>query len=112
MAGQAGGDALIADQIAYYRARAGEDDQSMRQLGRYISMGGSVAGQPGDDDGQEIAILLEALEGVRPFDTVLELASGTGWWTQWLAQHHPHVTPVDAAGGIFALYRARLRARQ
>src|SRR2546425_738627 len=51
VAGQTGADAVIADQIAYYRARAGEYDQSMLELGRYISMGGSVAGRPGCDDG-------------------------------------------------------------
>src|SRR2546423_12035049 len=91
------GDLLVADQIAYYRARAGEYDQSMRELGRYLSMGGRVAGRPGKEDEQEIATLLEALEGIRPFETVLELACGTGWWTQWLAQHARHVTAVDAA---------------
>lgn len=102
--------ALIADQIAYYRARAGEYDATMRQLGRYVSMGGSVAGQPGDEEGREVAVLLEALEGMRPFDTVLELACGTGWWTQWLAQHARHVTAVDAAQEMLALNRERVHA--
>jgi len=104
------GDALVADQIAYYRARAGEYDQSMRELGRYLSMGGSVAGRPGEEDEQEIATLLEALEGIRPFETVLELACGTGWWTQWLAQHARHVTAVDAAEEMLALNRERVNA--
>src|SRR5256885_11086694 len=99
------GDALVADQIAYYRARAGEYDQSMRELGRYLSMGGSVAGRPGEEDEQEIATLLEALEGIRPFETVLELACGTGWWTQWLGQHAPHRTAADAAGEELAPHR-------
>src|SRR5256712_4706506 len=110
VAGRAGADELIADQIADYRARAGEYDQSMLALGRYISMGGSVAGQPGDEDGQEVATLLEALDGVRPFETVLELACGTGWWTQWLAQHAQHVTAVDAAKEMLALNRERVNA--
>ena len=104
------GDALVADQIAYYRARAGEYDQSMRELGRYLSMGGSVAGHPGKEDEQEIATLLGALEGIRPFNTVLELACGTGWWTQWLAQHARHVTAVDAAEEMLALNRERVNA--
>ncbi len=109
-AGQTGGDALIAEQIAYYRARASEYDQSMLDLGRYLSMGGSVAGRPGDADGQEVATLLEALEGIRPFDTVLELACGTGWWTQWLAQHARRVTAIDAAEEMLALNRQRVTA--
>jgi 2-polyprenyl-3-methyl-5-hydroxy-6-metoxy-1,4-benzoquinol methylase len=110
VAGQAGGDALIADQIAYYRARAGEYDATMRQLGRYVSMGGSVAGRSGDEEGKEVAALLEALDGMRPFDTVLELACGTGWWTQWLAQHALNVTAVDAAEEMLTLNRARVNA--
>jgi len=109
-ADRTGGDALVADQIAYYRARAGEYDQSMRELGRYLSMGGSVAGRPGKEDEQEIATLLEALEGIRPFETVLELACGTGWWTQWLAQHARQVTAVDAAEEMLALNRERVNA--
>jgi demethylmenaquinone methyltransferase/2-methoxy-6-polyprenyl-1,4-benzoquinol methylase len=109
-ADQTDGDALIADQIAYYRARAGEYDHTMRQLGRYISKGGSVAGRTDDEDGKEVAILLEALDGIRPFDTVLELACGTGWWTQWLAQNAQHVTAVDAAEEMLALNRERVKA--
>jgi 2-polyprenyl-3-methyl-5-hydroxy-6-metoxy-1,4-benzoquinol methylase len=109
-ADQTDGDALVADQIAYYRARAGEYDQSMLELGRYVSMGGSVTGRPGDGGGDEVAVLLEALEGIRPFDTVLELACGTGWWTQWLARHAQRVTAVDAAEEMLALNRERVHA--
>ncbi len=104
------GDALIADQIAYYRARAAEYDDSLRQLERYVSMGGSVAGRSGNEDGKEVAILLKALEAMRPFDTILELACGTGWWTQWLAQQARHVTAVDAADEMLALNRERVKA--
>jgi 2-polyprenyl-3-methyl-5-hydroxy-6-metoxy-1,4-benzoquinol methylase len=103
-------DELIANQIAYYRARAGEYDDNLRHLDRYVSLGGSVAGRSGDEDGREVAILLEALQGMRPFDTVLELACGTGWWTQWLAQHARHVTAVDAAEEMLALNRDRVNA--
>jgi demethylmenaquinone methyltransferase/2-methoxy-6-polyprenyl-1,4-benzoquinol methylase len=104
------GDALIDDQIAYYRARASEYDQGLRQLERYVSQGGRVAGGLGDDEGKEIAVVLEALDGARPFDTVLELAAGTGWWTQWLAQHAREVTAVDAAEEMLAINRERVNA--
>jgi demethylmenaquinone methyltransferase/2-methoxy-6-polyprenyl-1,4-benzoquinol methylase len=103
-------DALVADQIAYYRARAGEYDGSLRQLERYVSLGGSVAGRPGDEEGKEVAILLNALEGVRPFDSVLELACGTGWWTQWFAENAKQVTAVDAAVEMVALNQERVKA--
>src|SRR5438128_12042607 len=82
----------------------------MLELGRYLSMGGRVAGRPGDADGREVATLLEALDGVRPFETVLELACGTGWWTQWLAQHAQHVTAVDASKEMLARNRERVNA--
>lgn len=104
------GDELIADQIAYYRARAGEYDDTMRHLERYISLGGTVAGWAEDEDGQEVAIVLEALDAMRPLGNALELACGTGWWTQWLAQHARHVTAVDAADEMLALNRERVNA--
>lgn len=103
-------EALITDQIAYYRARAGEYDQGLRRLERYVSLGGSVAGRSGHEEGQEIAALVEALEGMCPFEAVLELACGTGWWTQWLARHARHVTGVDAAPEMIALNRERVNA--
>jgi len=103
-------DALISEQIAYYRARAGEYDDTMRQLGRYASLGGGVAGRSGEQNGRDVAIVLEALDGMRPFDAVLELASGTGWWTQWLAHHGRRVTAVDAAEEMLALNRERVKA--
>jgi demethylmenaquinone methyltransferase/2-methoxy-6-polyprenyl-1,4-benzoquinol methylase len=103
-------DELIDDQIAYYRARAGEYDNNIRRLERYVSLGGSVAGRPDDEDGRELGVLLEALEGIRPFDTVLELACGTGWWTQWLAQHARQVTAVDASEEMLTLNRERVNA--
>jgi 2-polyprenyl-3-methyl-5-hydroxy-6-metoxy-1,4-benzoquinol methylase len=105
--GRRGSGALIADQIAYYRARAGEYDESLRKLERYISLGGNVAGD-GSGDEAELTILLDALERLTPFDRVLELACGTGWWTQWLARHAQHVTAVDAADEMLALNRERV----
>src|ERR1700730_2861385 len=105
MADQTDADALIADQIAYYRARAREYDKNLRQLERYDSLGGSVAGRPDDEDGKEVAILLDALKRMGPFDTVLELGCGTGWWTQWLAPHAPDSTAVAAPGEVVALKR-------
>ena len=103
-------DALIADQIAYYRARADEYDGNLRQLERYVSLGGGVAGRPGDEESREVASVLDALESMRPLETVLELAAGTGWWTQWLAQHARRVMADDAAEEMLALNRDRVHA--
>ena len=107
---EAGGNALIADQIAYYRARANEYDDNLRKLERYVSLGGSVAGRHfADEDHQQIAILLSKLDGLPPFGSALELACGTGWWTQWLAHRAEQVTAVDAAPEMLALNRERVK---
>ena len=107
---QAECDTLIADQIAYYRARANEYDEGFRRLGRYLSIGGTVAAPTGDEEGKEVAVLVEALETMRPFDSVLELACGTGWWTQWLAHYARQVTAIDAAEEMLAINRKRVTA--
>jgi 2-polyprenyl-3-methyl-5-hydroxy-6-metoxy-1,4-benzoquinol methylase len=41
---------------------------------------------------------------------VLKLACGTGWWTQWLAQHALHVTAIDAADEMLAFNRERVKS--
>ena len=73
-------------------------------------MGGNVAGRAEDEDGKEVGILVEALDGMGPFDDVLELTCGTGWWTQWLAEHARSATAVDAAEEMRALNRERVNA--
>jgi len=100
-------DTLIADQIAYYRARAREYDEDLCKLARYAILGGNVAGDGSEDTG-ELTVLLNQLDRQRPFDRVLELACGTGWWTQWLARHAQHVTAVDAADEMLELNRKRV----
>jgi SAM-dependent methyltransferase len=102
---------LIAEQIVYYRARAREYDEALRRLNRYLSLGGRVDGpSPADEGAKDTARVLEALGRIRPLGDVLELACGTGWWTQWLAQQAPSVTAVDAAPEMLALNRLRVGA--
>jgi SAM-dependent methyltransferase len=66
-------DALLADQIAYYRAAAAEYHLS----------------EPAARD------LATALEEFRPAGDVLELACGPGTWTQLLVRYAATVTAVD-----------------
>jgi demethylmenaquinone methyltransferase/2-methoxy-6-polyprenyl-1,4-benzoquinol methylase len=76
----ASSDRLIEEQIAYYQARAGEYDEWFLRQGRY-------------DHGPEmnarwfaeVEQVARALEAFAPAGDVLELASGTGLWTQRLA---------------------------
>jgi demethylmenaquinone methyltransferase/2-methoxy-6-polyprenyl-1,4-benzoquinol methylase len=83
-------DSLLAEQIAYYRARAGEYDAT------------------GALDAESRAKLLDALAVFAPRGRILELACGTGEWTAELARHAAVLTAVDASPEMLALNRARV----
>jgi trans-aconitate methyltransferase len=83
-------DLIIDEQIAYYRARAAEYEQ----------------GAYGDVD----ALLHQVVVPVPAGSDVLELACGTGLWTEQLATRAATVTAVDAAPEMIEL--ARVRAPQ
>ncbi len=87
-------DALLAEQVAYYRARAGEYD----------------ATYPLDEaaDADARGRLSSALEELAPFGRVLELACGTGQWTVELVRHSSAVTAVDASPEALAICRRRV----
>lgn len=94
---------LIAEQIAYYRARASQYDDWWFRRGRY-------------DRGEahrrawvaEIGELESALDEQCPLGTVLELACGTGIWTARLARLSDGITAVDASPEVLALNAARV----
>jgi SAM-dependent methyltransferase len=98
-------DAIVAEQIAYYRARAGEYDEWFMRQGRY-------------DHGEEhrrqwlgeVQEVRDALSGFAPRGRVLELAGGTGWWTQELARHANTLSVVDSSAEVVAINRARMEA--
>ena len=79
-------DALLADQVAYYRAAAAEyhlDEPAARDLAT-------------------------ALDEFRPAGDVLELACGPGTWTRQLLRHAATVTALDAAPEMLARAQARV----
>ena len=82
-------DALLAEQIAYYRAIAAEYEDH------------SIPG-PGADE------VLLALDAFGPTGHVLELACGPGAWTKHLLRHATTVTAVDASPEMLARARARV----
>jgi demethylmenaquinone methyltransferase/2-methoxy-6-polyprenyl-1,4-benzoquinol methylase len=84
-------DSLLAEQVAYYRARASEYDAT------HVF------------DAASRARLLDALRAFAPRGRVLELACGTGQWTAELARHASLVTAVDASPEMIALNRARVQ---
>ena len=80
---------LLAEQVAYYRARAPE------YLEGYL-------GVPGVTD------LEAALDAFAPTGDVLELACGPGTWTPRLMRDAASVTAVDAAPEMLTLARERV----
>lgn len=96
---------LISDQIEYYRARAGEYDEWWQRGNRYDH------GQDANHQWwREVAEVEHALDAAGLSGNILELACGTGWWTQRLAQMAGHLTCVDASPEVIMVNRARLDA--
>jgi trans-aconitate methyltransferase len=83
-------DGLLAEQTAYYRARASEYDKTS-------------AFDPGSR-----AELVAALEAFVPQGRILELACGTGEWTVELVKHASQLTALDAAPEMLALNQRRV----
>ncbi|MFZ0090239.1 MAG: methyltransferase domain-containing protein [Solirubrobacteraceae bacterium] len=96
-------EALLAEQLDYYRARAGEYDTWWLRQGRF---------DRGPEDNARWFAETEALERVladfAPGGEVLELACGTGLWTRRLVTHASRLTAVDAAPEVLAINRARV----
>jgi ubiquinone/menaquinone biosynthesis C-methylase UbiE len=86
---EARGRRAIADQIAYYRARATEYDEEFQ--------------------GAHDPMLVAALAVARPRGRVLELACGTGAWTRSLITHPVEsILAVDAAPEMLAVHAQRV----
>jgi SAM-dependent methyltransferase len=81
-------DALLAEQMAYYRAGAAEYDRPYAER-------------------EDLRELLAVVGELPIGGDVLELACGTGQWTRLLAARARSVTAVDAAAEVLALARAR-----
>jgi demethylmenaquinone methyltransferase/2-methoxy-6-polyprenyl-1,4-benzoquinol methylase len=99
-------DRLLQEQIDYYRARAPEYDEWFLRQGRYDH--GPELKRRWFAQVEEIAA---ALATFAPRGRVLELACGTGWWTERLARFADDLTAVDVAPEALALNRARLAGR-
>ena len=96
---------LIAEQIAYYRARAPEYDEWFLRRGRYDR--GPEANARWFE---EAATVRTALDRFHPAGDVLELACGTGLWTEQLLTTARSVMAVDAAPEVLEINRQRLHS--
>jgi len=85
-------DEVLADQVEYYRRRAGEYD---------VTAYGNVAAFR--------ARIARLVAEMRPAGSVLEIACGTGLWTEALAKWADTVTAIDAAPEMVAIARDRVR---
>jgi demethylmenaquinone methyltransferase/2-methoxy-6-polyprenyl-1,4-benzoquinol methylase len=100
-------DDQIRLQIEYYRARASEYDEWFLRRGRY-------------DRGPEanalwfaeVATVRAALDRFSPAGDVLELACGTGLWTEPLLATAGSITAVDAAPEVLELNRRRVHSNK
>jgi demethylmenaquinone methyltransferase/2-methoxy-6-polyprenyl-1,4-benzoquinol methylase len=99
-------DALLQTQLAYYRARAAEYDEWFFRTGRYDRGPEHRAAWLA-----EVATVDQALrDALAGGGEVLEMACGTGLWTQRLIQTHGRVVAVDASPEAIAINRERVQS--
>lgn len=94
---------LLAEQADYCRQRAGEYDDWWFRRGRYDR--GPEANARWFSDVAEAHAILERF---KPAGDVLELACGTGLWTERLLHDATSVTVVDGFPEMLELCRARV----
>ncbi len=98
-------DALLRSQLEYYRARSGEYDDWFFRRGRYDR--GPEYNAAWFRDVMEIS---KAVDTWIPHGRVLDLAAGTGLWTEQLAARATSVTAVDASPEALRINRDRIEA--
>jgi SAM-dependent methyltransferase len=94
---------LLADQRSFYRARAPEYDQWWQRRGRYDHGPEDIA-----EWDRQIELVLQAVDTFGPVGDVLELAGGTGWWSQHLAQTARTLTVLDSSHETLRINRERV----
>jgi SAM-dependent methyltransferase len=96
-------DPLLAEQRAYYRARAPEYDEWWQRRGRY-DRGSDLA----EEWDRQTAQVSTALDTFGATGDVLEMAGGTGWWTEHLARTARRLTVIDSSPETLALNHGRV----
>jgi ubiquinone/menaquinone biosynthesis C-methylase UbiE len=95
---------LLAEQRSYYQARAPEYDEWWQRRGRFDR------GEEGLLEWQrQVAVVDDTLASFGATGSVLELAGGTGWWTERLARTADHLVVVDSSAEVLAINRERVR---
>jgi demethylmenaquinone methyltransferase/2-methoxy-6-polyprenyl-1,4-benzoquinol methylase len=99
---------VLAEQIAYYRKRAGEYDEWWFRTGRYDH--GEELNAAWTADVTEVESALCAWLDARRPRRALELACGTGLFTRWVAPRVGTLLALDASPEVQAINRERVRA--
>ncbi len=94
---------VLQQQIAYYRARAGEYDEWFYRVGRYDR--GVAHNKLWFDEAE---VLMREVAALGEIDTALELACGTGIWTYELAKIAKHITALDASAEVMEINRGKV----
>jgi 2-polyprenyl-3-methyl-5-hydroxy-6-metoxy-1,4-benzoquinol methylase len=96
---------ILQEQIAYYRARSAEYDEWFYRKGRF---------NHGEEENRiwftEAEQVREALHRIPPQKHILELAPGTGIWTQELIQLGEKITALDASPEMIAINKAKVHS--
>lgn len=96
---------LLQEQVDYYKERANEYDEWYLRLGRY-----DYGKSWNNKWFSEVNELKNVLKKFNPKGKVLELASGTGWWTEELVKYADSITAVDAVSEVIEINRRKLRS--
>ncbi|MEH1844667.1 MAG: class I SAM-dependent methyltransferase [Nostoc sp.] len=102
---QAMTDNILQQQIEYYRARANEYDQWFYRIGRYDR--GIEINQRWFN---EVAVIKNTLHQIGVVDDILELACGTGIWTQELLSIGKKITAIDVSEEVITINRSKLNS--
>jgi ubiquinone/menaquinone biosynthesis C-methylase UbiE len=93
----------LQEMTAYYRARASEYDEWFERRGRF---------DRGEEANRcwfaELETVYAAFDALKLDGDVLELAPGTGIWTERLPTSARSITAVDASPEMIAINRARV----
>ena len=94
---------ILEEQIAYYRSRAPEYDDWVLRRGCFNL--GTDGNRQWHTETEKVR---RALRRANPGGSILELACGTGWWTQQLVVYCRKLTAVDSSPEVIALSRAKV----
>lgn len=100
-------ESTLEEMRAYYRARAAEYDEWCYRQGRFDRGSESNARWF-----SEFGDAQKALHALQAEGDVLELAPGTGIWTEQILQSASSITAVDASEEMIAINRAKIASER